>query len=97
MAGGLIYALAYVLVLLAFVAIESEARIGPLILLPHVLAMLAIFYALWLTASQITALKHQGSRRFWGTLGRFFLLWYFPIGVWFIQPYVRRTLGGVSA
>lgn len=98
MASGFVYVLVYVAVVLGFVVTHSMGRgPGAIILVPHILAMAAMFYGLWLTAKQLTALKHNGPPPFLGTLGRFFMLWYFPIGIWFIQPTVRQRLGGVSA
>ena len=55
--------------------------------------MFAIFYAMWFTAGRLSIVKND-SYSFAGTLGRFFLIWYFPLGIWFLQPDVRRSLGG---
>lgn len=51
------------------------------------------FYGLWFTAKQFATLRHQ---RFLGSadyVGAFFLMWFFLIGVWFIQPEVNRLFG----
>jgi len=94
---GLVFAVLYLATALAFLAARPAFDPPMLILLPHLLSMAAIFYALWFTAKQLTAVRQGGAPTFGGTLGRFFLVWYFPIGIWFLQPQVRASLGGVSA
>jgi len=80
---------------LPFALVLMSMRPSPLIafmVVPHLASMAAIIYALWFSARQITTLTN-GHGFLAGTLGRFFLIWYFPIGIWFLQPFVRRVLG----
>lgn len=59
----------------------------------HLGSMLAIFYALVFTANRLTTLERNQRVTFFDYAGPFFLFWFFPLGVWFIQPRVNRLLG----
>ncbi|WP_457668659.1 hypothetical protein [Thiolapillus sp.] len=66
----------------------------PVWLMPLNLAsMFGMFYGLYFTAKQFTALKNGCSVKFIDYSGPFFLFWFFPIGVWFIQPKINELLG----
>ena len=66
----------------------------PALMVPmHLLAMLGIFYALVFTANRLTTLERKQQVSFFDYSGPFFLLWFFPIGIWFIQPRVNKLLG----
>jgi hypothetical protein len=56
-----------------------------------------MFYALWFTAKQFMSLQRQEALTFIDYSGPFFLLWFFPIGIWFIQPKVNSILGEKNA
>ncbi len=59
----------------------------------HIAATAGMFYGLWFTAKQFTALFKQSEVQFIDYSGPFFLLWFAPIGVWFIQPKVNELFG----
>jgi hypothetical protein len=63
-----------------------------LIFVMHILAMVAIFYVLGFTAKNIMMAERQAPVSFFDYSGPFFLLWFFPIGVWFVQPRVNRLV-----
>lgn len=56
----------------------------------HILVMVAIFYVLGFTAKNIVMAERQAPVSFFYYSGPFFLLWFFPIGVWWVQPRVNR-------
>ncbi len=58
----------------------------------HVLATIAVFYVLAFAARNIIMAERQSSATFFDYSGPFFLLWFFPIGVWFVQPRVNRLV-----
>jgi hypothetical protein len=93
---GLIYALVYII----FGGLFFIGQTGkpPLYIVPmHLLAMAAIFYSFGFTAKQLTKLEQNKDVTFFNYSGPFFLLWFFPIGVWFIQPKVNQLLWGKNA
>ena len=67
---------------------ESMAIVIPF----HLLAMLALFYVLAFAARNMTMAERQSAVSFFDYAGAFFLMWFFPIGVWFIQPRVNRLV-----
>ena len=86
---GIIYTVIYTVVIsLLF----HGNDIHSFVLIPHLLAMAAIFYALGFTAKQLIKLEQQKEVTFVDYSGPFFLFWFFPIGVWFIQPKVNKLL-----
>jgi len=58
----------------------------------HILAVVAVFYALGFSAKQLTKMMYRRQVTFVEYLGPLLLLWFFPIGVWFIQPRVNELL-----
>ena len=56
----------------------------------HLFSMVCIFYSLYFCAKALKAAEWQGPVTFSDFAGEFFLLWFFPIGVWIIQPRVNR-------
>lgn len=89
---GLIYALVYV-VLGGTFFFGSGNKLPGYIVVPHLMAMAAVFYGIGFTAKQLVKLDQKENVSFFTYSGPFFLFWFFPIGVWFIQPKVNQLLG----
>jgi hypothetical protein len=96
---GLVYAAVYLLGgLLLFPSAPGAGQGLPGFIIPmHLLAMFAMFYALVFTAKRLVTLERKQQVSFFEYSGPFFLLWFFPIGVWFIQPRVNKLLGNNDA
>lgn len=96
---GLVYAAVYFVgALLAFPSTSGPGQGLPGFIIPmHLLAMFAMFYALVFTAKRFVTLERKQKVSFFEYSGPFFLLWFFPIGVWFIQPRVNKMLGNNDA
>lgn len=92
MFAGLAYALLYLIVSSQFFSNTNEQPPG-YILPMHLAAMAAVFYSFGFTAKQLVKLERQQKVSFFSYSGPFFLFWFFPIGVWFIQPKVNELLG----
>ncbi len=93
--SGLVFASLYALL---FGFVLSPAKGFPAYIIPlHLLSMCFMFYALWFTAKQFTTLQRQETVNFFEFSGPFFMLWFFPIGVWFMQPRVNKLLGEKNA
>jgi len=61
------------------------------IILPmHLFSMFCIFYCLRFIAKTMKAVEWQRPVSFSDYAGEFFLIWFFPIGVWFIQPRINE-------
>lgn len=55
----------------------------------HFAAMFGMFYGLWFTAKQFMSLDRGSAVRFYEYSGPFFLFWFAPLGVWFLQPRIN--------
>jgi hypothetical protein len=56
-------------------------------------ALLGMFYAMAFTARRLVTLERQQRVTFFDYSRMFFLFWFFPIGLWIIQPRVNKILG----
>ena len=54
------------------------------------LAVFCMFYNLYFVAKNLVTAETGRSASFSNYAGPFFLLWFFLIGVWFIQPRINR-------
>lgn len=68
----------------------SEPSSMTLILPFHLLAMTCIFYSLVYSAKRLVTYQCGENVSFFEYSGPFFLIWFFPIGIWFIQPKVNE-------
>lgn len=76
------------------ISTEGESDSDPiwlLVIFPvHLFSMFCIFYLLYKTAKTIKVSEIQRSVKFVDFAGEFFLLWFFPIGIWFLQPKINK-------
>jgi len=62
-----------------------------LLIIPlHLFAMFCMFYLLYFVAKTLKAVELQRPVEFGDYAGEFFLLWFFFIGVWVLQPRINR-------
>ena len=64
----------------------------------HLFSMFCIFYLMYFIAKELKMAELQREVTFSDYVGEFFLLWFFPVGVWIIQPRINRifTNGDLS-
>jgi len=74
----------------------SEAEPSPLtfiLIVPlHLFCMFCIFHNLYFVAKVIKTVELQREALFGDFVGEFFLMWFYPIGVWIIQPKINRMI-----
>jgi hypothetical protein len=89
----------YILCISVFVAVMSRGfelneyspiAIVSIVLSLHLFSMFCIFYCLYFCAKALKAAELQRPVTFSDFVGEFFLLWFFPIGVWILQPRINR-------
>lgn len=77
-----------------FSIISTGAEPNPLFLVLivplHLFSMFCIFYCLYFIAKALKAVELQKPVKFSDYVGEFFLIWYFPVGIWIIQPRVNK-------
>jgi len=94
-AGFFRFALVYPgLYIFVFIALFQSTTTNPVlfaIILPlHFFAMFCMFYDLYFVSKSLVLSETNKPVSFYDYAGPFFLIWFFPIGVWFIQPRINR-------
>jgi hypothetical protein len=79
---------------LVYVSISSVffSTIMPYAIPFHVFAMICIFYSFCYVAKAIRTVELNRIAKFEDWFAAFFGMWFFPIGVWFIQRKIRRIV-----
>jgi hypothetical protein len=80
-----------------FVLGQSDPRIVLLIIPIHIFSMFCMFYCLYFNAKVLKTVELQKPVTFSDYAGEFFLLWFFPVGVWIIQPRINRLFDATPA
>lgn len=60
----------------------------------HIFSTFCIFYCLYFNAKALKAVEWQEPVTFSDFAGEFFLIWFFPLGIWMIQPRINRLFDG---
>lgn len=92
----LLVPLAYFL-LLTLVSIDPRSFFPGLLILIiplHFFTIFCMFYGFYFTAKTVKTAELQRGVTFNDYAGEFFLMWFFPIGVWFIQPKINAIIRG---
>lgn len=66
----------------------SMAVILPL----HFFSMFCIFYCLYFVSKTFKTVELQRETTFSDFAGEFFLIWFFPIGIWIVQPKINKMI-----
>jgi hypothetical protein len=56
----------------------------------HIFSMFCIFYCLYFISKAMKTVEWQRQVTFSDYAGEFFLIWFFPIGIWLIQPRINK-------
>jgi hypothetical protein len=91
---GLIYSGVYIILFLVVMMdfsnnnmiAESIAIIFPL----HMLSMVCMFYGLYFISKNLVMAERNNKVKFSSFSREFFLIWFLPIGIWFIQPRINK-------
>ena len=59
----------------------------------HLFAMFCIFYCLYFIAKALKVVEWQKPVTFSDFAGDFLLIWFYPIGIWIIQPRINKIFG----
>ncbi|GAB5399901.1 MAG: hypothetical protein Aureis2KO_14860 [Aureisphaera sp.] len=97
----LLFPFVYILLLIFFVfgsffnLADSgfSPAIGMAIIFPlHLFAMFCMFYQLYFVARTIKTAELQRKAHSGDYIGEFFLLWFYFIGIWIIQPRLNKLI-----
>lgn len=59
------------------------------IFLMHIASMVCMVYILYFAAKALKTVEWQKPVTFSDFAGEFFLIWFFPLGIWFLQPRIN--------
>lgn len=87
-----IFVICIVIASVAFGIINNGGHVSPMVIIPivllilplHLFSMFCIFYCLYFNAKSLKSVELQRPVTFNDYAGEFFLIWFFPVGVWFI-------------
>ena len=93
---GFCIVISYVFLMAVFIfpnmGLSNEPQTPPTWLVTiHLASMFGMFYGLWFTAKQFVTLQRNEKVKFIDYSGPFFLFWFSPIGVWFLQPRINEV------
>lgn len=72
---------------------ETFGKLVFVIIIPlHLLSLFCMFYLLYFMAKTIKTAELKQTVHFSDFIGEFFMIWFFPIGVWFIQPRIHKII-----
>jgi hypothetical protein len=54
--------------------------------------MFCIFYTLYFVAKTFKTVELQREVKFSDFAGEFFMIWFYPIGIWIIQPKINKMI-----
>ena len=97
--------LVYIILISLFIVIAvngtlasgNEPSIGLLIslifILPlHFFSMFCIFYSIYFVAKTYKTVELQREVSFSDFAGEFFMIWFYPIGIWIVQPKINKMI-----
>jgi len=58
----------------------------------HLFSMFCIFYCLYFVAKTFKTVELKRKVTFSDFAGEFFMIWFFPIGIWIIQPKINKMI-----
>mgnify|MGYP000657497744 CR=1 FL=1 len=71
---------------------EILGALGGIIFPLHILSMFGVFYCLYFVAKTIKTIELQKEVSFGEFAGEFFLLWFYYVGIWIIQPKINKMV-----
>jgi len=89
------YMVVFLIIILTIVMTRPDNPFIIFIIFPfHFLAMFCMFYVLYYVSKSLKTVELQRTVTFGDYAGEFFLMWFYFIGVWFIQPRVNAMFAG---
>lgn len=58
----------------------------------HLFSIFGIFHSMYFNAKALKSIELQRPVNFNDFTGEFFLIWFFPVGIWIIQPRINKLL-----
>jgi hypothetical protein len=58
----------------------------------HLFSMFCIFYSLYFVAKTFKTVELQREVKFSDFAGEFFMIWFYPVGIWIVQPKINKFI-----
>lgn len=65
-----------------------------ILILCHFFTLFCGIHTMYFCSKKLKTLFEKRNVQFSDYIGEFFLIWFFPIGIWFIQPKINQLVGG---
>lgn len=86
-----IYILTTTLLLQYTFNLEDYPMLIPAFLFPvHILMLFSLFYCFWFVSKCLNLVEMKKEITIKDYIGDFFLIWFFPLGIWIIQPRINK-------
>jgi uncharacterized membrane protein YfbV (UPF0208 family) len=69
---------------------NSFGALMPIIFILHIVAMYFMFYSIYFISKNLVTFENHENDKSASSKGTFFLMWFFPLGIWFIQPRINK-------
>ena len=56
----------------------------------HLFSMFCIFYSLYFVSKTLKTVELQRETSFSEFVGEFFMIWFYPVGIWIVQPRINK-------
>lgn len=73
---------------------QSIGRMFAIIVPLHLFSMFCMFYSLYFVAKTFKTVELQREVSFSDFAGEFFMIWFYPVGIWIVQPKINRMAAG---
>ena len=74
----------------ALVSDEETMKVAEMIMPLHLLSMFCMFYILYFNTKAFRSAELRRKVSFSDFMGEFFLFWFFPVGIWLLQPRISK-------
>ncbi len=88
--GYIILIFLFVLIMIALSPREPNPAVFLVMVPLHLFSMFCVFYSMYFVSKTLRTVELQRELIFSDHAGEFFLIWFFPIGIWFIQPRINK-------
>lgn len=88
----------YIVFVINTVTMEREedlltaALLGLVVFIFHFFSIFCVLHTFFFVAKTVKSAELQRNPRFSNFVGDFFLIWIFPVGIWFIQPRINALI-----
>lgn len=79
-------------IIVGVISISNLGTILTIFTVVHFFAMFCLLYCLYFAAKTIKTVELQRETTFSDFIGEFLLIWFFPIGVWIVQPKINELV-----